>query len=334
LPDLFASPGEFARARVVDGLATLRQDLGCIREGYFKFPYDMSPQHRQWSPFFVARKGLSYLQEATRTLERASSHANTSTWLRHDSDIYPPYYLHTFHYQTDGWLSSKSAEVYETSTETMFLGRQDAMQRTTLVHIAKHLRGRELEPTRLLEVACGTGRFMTFMRDNLPSIDMTALDLSPFYLEEARRNNRYWERRFAPADGTKLGKATFVQANAEAMPFAVNSFDIVVSVYLFHELPADAQDAVVAEVARVLAPGGIFVLTDSLQLGDRPLRDEAISNFGNFAEPYYEAYIRRDLAELARTHGLEPVSKEVSSATKSLLFTKPARVDELPSKDA
>jgi hypothetical protein len=35
--------------------------------------------------------------------------------------------------QTDGWLSDASARVYEVSTETLFLGRQDAMQRQTLV---------------------------------------------------------------------------------------------------------------------------------------------------------------------------------------------------------
>ena len=38
---------------------------------------------------------------------------------------------------------------------------------------------------KVLEVAGGTGRFMTFFRDNYPEIDATLLDLSPFYLEEA-----------------------------------------------------------------------------------------------------------------------------------------------------
>jgi hypothetical protein len=46
--------------------------------------------------------------------------------------------------------------------------------------------------TRLLELACGTGRFMTFVRDNYPAMEVTGLDLSPFYLQEARKNNEYW----------------------------------------------------------------------------------------------------------------------------------------------
>lgn len=41
--------------------------------------------------------------------------------------------------QTDGWLSSRSAAVYEFSTETLFFGRQDSMQRTCLLPIADYM---------------------------------------------------------------------------------------------------------------------------------------------------------------------------------------------------
>jgi len=326
LDAMFASPNAFIRRAVRQAVETFRQDLGYIKAGYFKAPYDMSPGHRQFSPAYVADKGLRYIREAVGTLQRSADRADTGTWVDSSNDLYPPYYRHTFHYQTDGWLSSESAQVYEASTETLFLGRQDAMQRSTLVHIAKHLDGTAPggRGKKLLEIACGTGRVMTFIRDNWPAMDVTASDLSPYYLEEARKNNAYWERRFAPKDGAPaLGTASFVQANAEALPFEAGTFDIVASVYLFHELPAEAQDAVVAEAARVLAPGGFFVLTDSVQLGDLPWQDNSIDNFGNFAEPHYPAYVRRDLAELAMAHGLQPVAKEVSSATKSLSFVKP-----------
>jgi len=51
-------------------------------------------------------------------------------------------------------------------------------------------------------------------------------------------------------------------------------------VYLFHELPAEAQRAAAAEMARVVKPGGIVVLTDSVQSGDR----DAYQNLGNFGD--------------------------------------------------
>jgi hypothetical protein len=60
----------------------------------------------------------------------------------------------------------RSADVYEFSTETLFFGRQDAMQRTTLLPLAEHIRGRGLDPAmlRVAEVGCGTGRFHTFIK--------------------------------------------------------------------------------------------------------------------------------------------------------------------------
>jgi len=72
--------------------------------------------------------------------------------------------------QTDGWFSEKSASVYETSTETLFLGRQDAMQRQSLVPLHSFMQARSSlghshgEHTSMLEVACGTGRFATFVK--------------------------------------------------------------------------------------------------------------------------------------------------------------------------
>ena len=61
----------------------------------------------------------------------------------------------------------------------------------------------------------------------------------------------------------------------------------VVCVYLFHELPEAVRRRAVSEFARVLRPGGLLVLTDSVQLGDRPAWDNTIGLFSNFNEPYY-----------------------------------------------
>ena len=76
--------------------------------------------------------------------------------------------------QTDGWFSEKSASIYEASTETLFLGRQDAMQRQSLVPLHRFMQARsggrlpKGDNTKMLEVACGTGRFATFVKVLLP----------------------------------------------------------------------------------------------------------------------------------------------------------------------
>ncbi len=69
----------------------------------------------------------------------------------------------------------------------------------------------------------------------------------------------------------------------------------VTCVYLFHELPAETRRKVAAEMARVLKPGGILVLTDSVQYGDRPVWDKMLGMFSKFNEPYYMSYISEDL---------------------------------------
>ena len=220
-------------------------------------------------------------------------------------------------------MSAQSAQVYETSTETLFLGRQDAMQRLSLPPLRAVAAANGGKP-RILEVACDTGRFATFIRDNHPSAEVTCVDLSPFYLEAARENDAYWRKSRFPDKEARPRAASFVQAAAETLPFDAASFDAVVCVYLFHEMPEEARAAAAASMARVLAPGGVLVLTDSMQRGDRPSLDGRLGNFAKLNEPHYENYIDTFLPALFTASGLECERKSVSSSTKCLSFRKPA----------
>jgi ubiquinone/menaquinone biosynthesis C-methylase UbiE len=59
-----------------------------------------------------------------------------------------------------------------------------------------------------------------------------------------------------------------VQADATAMPFADGRFSSVVCFTMLHHIPSpELQDRLLAEVARVLRPGGVFAGTDSLGTG-------------------------------------------------------------------
>ena len=57
---------------------------------------------------FVAARSAAFLREAAATLRRKKDGQPEEMWL--GSPLYPPYYLATWHYQTDGWLSSASAQ--------------------------------------------------------------------------------------------------------------------------------------------------------------------------------------------------------------------------------
>lgn len=306
-----------------EALLTYYQDSEMIKEGKYAMPWDMSPGHRQFNPLFVLSRGARFIQEAAETLNRRDKGTPDEVWLR--SAFLPDYFQKTFHYQTDGWLSQWSAGVYETSTETLFIGRQDAAQRTTLVHLSNYLKGKDVKGMKSLEIASGTGRFATFVKDNYPNLRLTVSDLSPFYLQEARQNVKYWKGFRAPNSslgGVDDAGVDFLQAAAEDLPVEDGSYDIVYCIYLFHELPADVRRKVISEMARVVKPGGLVVLTDSTQLGDRDALDATIQNFGGFNEPYYLDYLNTDLGGLFEDAGLKCGLKVVSSTTKSLCFFK------------
>ena len=72
----------------------------------------------------------------------------------------------------------------------------------------------------------------------------------------------------------------------------------VLSVYLFHELPPEVRREAAKEFARVLKPGGLLILTDSVQLGDRSHMDKNLGLFGDFNEPFYRTFIAEDFGKM------------------------------------
>ena len=83
------------------------------------------------------------------------------------------------------------------------------------------------------------------------------------------------------------------------------SQDAVTCIFTFHELPREVRRAFFREFARLLRPGGRFVLIDSLQLGDEPDYDGMLQSFPhNFHEPYYASYLKEDFAAIAAGCGL------------------------------
>lgn len=225
----------------------------------------------------------------------------------------PDYFVQDFHFQTGGYLSEDSARLYDVQVETLFRGTAAAMRRAALRPIAAFLAGRDQRRAALLDVACGTGRFLRQARLAFPALRLTGLDLSAAYLEEAERHLG------------ALRPAVWLTANAEAIPLPGESQDIVTTVFLFHELPPEVRRRVAAEMARVLRPGGLMVFVDSLQMGDRPGWDGLLEAFPvRFHEPYYRHYATDDLAAMFRAAGLEPNETQLSFLSKVMTCRKPA----------
>jgi ubiquinone/menaquinone biosynthesis C-methylase UbiE len=101
-------------------------------------------------------------------------------------------------------------------------------------------------PGRLLDVACGTGIVTRRLAAVRPALRVTGADLAPAMARRA---------------ATRL-PGMILRADSRQLPFPDATFDAVTSIWLLHLLsdPADVR-AVVAECARVLRPGGVYVTT-------------------------------------------------------------------------
>ena len=230
-----------------------------------------------------------------------------------EADGLPDYYTRNFHYQTDGYLSEQSAQLYDIQVDTLFIGTSGAMRRQALPPIAAYVRGKDQRQLSLLDVACGTGRFLEQAAQAFPAMPMTGVDLSAAYIETAKENLA--NRR----------KVRLIEGNGEALPVPDASQDIVTSIFLYHELPEDVRRKVTSEVVRVLKPGGVYVLVDSLQWGDRPDYDGLLEAFPvRFHEPYYENYLGDDLEALFRASGLEGAHTALAFLSKVVVGHKRA----------
>jgi ubiquinone/menaquinone biosynthesis C-methylase UbiE len=199
-----------------------------------------------------------------------------------DLDRYPKYYTRNFHCQTDGWLSSRSAAIWDLQSDLFFLGTIPIMQRAIIVELLNALRG--VKNPSILDLGCGTGSLLTRIHQALPDAELFALDLSPFYLMEARRRLAH------------VPRASFLLENAEQIRVSPQRFDVVVSIGLFHELPRLVRRAVLSEVRRVLKPGGLFVLSDALQVEDHSLSEYFLARLYNlFHEPFLKDFMEQDL---------------------------------------
>jgi ubiquinone/menaquinone biosynthesis C-methylase UbiE len=148
------------------------------------------------------------------------------------------------------------------------------------VSSAIHAKGGDLErlvelarprgDERLLDVATGGGHTALAFAPHVREV--VASDLTPRMLAAAER--------FISEQG--VTNVAFRQADAEALPFADADFDIVTSRIAPHHFPKPRH--FVQEVARVLRPGGLFLLDDNMAPEDLEL-DAFMNRFEQWRDP-------------------------------------------------
>ncbi len=295
---------------LLDTVAAMRelfvQDWRNVQAGLYPMPIDIASELRR------AAASMQFLRDIPRVIARQKRKAHHE--VRRRSGGLPSYYRQNFHFQTDGYLSEHSAKLYDFQVEALFAGTAGAMRRRAYVPIARFLQKSRVRSPVLLDIGAGTGEFLSFVKSAQPRLKAIALDLSKPYLARARR---------ALGDYKDV---EFIAAPAEAMPLPDNSVDAAASIFLFHELPPKVRSAVAREIGRVLKPGGLFVLADTVQYGDAPEFDGLLDVFPSLLyEPYYSSYAKTDLDDLFGSVGLKRMGMDVAYLTKIATFEKPAR---------
>jgi ubiquinone/menaquinone biosynthesis C-methylase UbiE len=195
--------------------------------------------------------------------------------------------------------------------EVLFKGSANAIRRQALPPLHETFAGRDQRRLRLLDVGCGTGRFLDFVKQTWPRLPAVGLDMSEAYLVEAKAHLRRW------------CWMNLLVGKAEAIPLPDASEDAVTSIFTFHELPPEVRRLALREFARVLKRGGRLVIVDSLQLGDEPRYDGMLELFPqNFHEPYYRSYLRENFPALATSCGLRCVREVNAFVSKVMVFDK------------
>lgn len=168
-------------------------------------------------------------------------------------DFEPPEYANVhFHLQPNGYHKDPLAGFrYHYGTKVFFVGDNDKDQlHASLVnnHLPLPADGRV---SRILDLACSVGQSTTALKQRFPQAEVTGIDHSEPML------------RCAHHRAVELGiDVCFSQRLVENTGYDDNSFDIVFSFILFHEIPMRIIRETLTEVSRVLRPGGMFAVYD------------------------------------------------------------------------
>lgn len=133
------------------------------------------------------------------------------------------------------------------------------MSDTALIHDELDLLAQlvPLQGIRLIELGCGKARLASALLARYPQTEVTALEVD--------------ERQHAKNLAVPQPRLNFVQAGAQAIPFADGSFDGAMMLKTLHHVPIPLMDQALREVARVLCPSGWFYVSEPVYAG--PLND-------------------------------------------------------------
>jgi SAM-dependent methyltransferase len=180
----------------------------------------------------------------------------------------------------------------------------------------------DFRPRRIIDMGCSIGNSTLPYVDAYPDAEVHAIDVGAPML------------RYAHARAEALGKRVyFSQQNAEHTNFPDESFDLVVSHILLHEIPPPAVRKVMQESYRLLAPGGMMLHLEAPLYRHMDMYTQFIYDWetANNNEPFWSAVRDLDLVMLATEGGFaadktfekfvpSAISQNVNSGSRGTWF--------------
>lgn len=225
------------------------------------------------------------------------------------ADRIPKYILQEFHNLPNGNYSRRYTRGYITG-----------FNRVMLNHIHKAhaaMAARFARMDSVLDAGCGGGRLAGLLKAEGVT-DVWGIDPSPYLLQHA---------------ATDWPDVAFIPGVIENTGFPEQRFDGVTACFLFHELPPRYLEQAVAEIARILKPGGLLAVCEPspVQAGQGAqalLRAHGwqglyfywLARFVH--EPFLMAWHKLDLAALFARHGMTLEEDNIGMPMRHILARK------------
>jgi SAM-dependent methyltransferase len=183
-------------------------------------------------------------------------------------------------------------------------------------------------PRRILEIGCSAGAATAHYAAHFPDAEVHGVDMGAGLL------------RYAHARAESLGvPVIFHQMDAGDLAFADESFDLIISHNLLHEISGETRRAMMRETYRLLAPGGLTLHQDvPLRLETKTMVEVVEKawdvRFNN--EPYWLTYGREDVAADLTAAGFPEVRQvmlpklDAPGGWFAVVAEKPVRSDSAP----
>ena len=229
------------------------------------------PFYQIWSAFSRSAQDVMWTsvcttihRELPRMTEVAARLANapaggtceTSPDFKAPADAYAAH----IHGQPGGYMLGEESATdfvagafYESGGNAYSLGTGIGMRDSKSAAIIEFLKARypDFKPRRILDLACSSGGATVGYSAAFPEAEVYGVDVAPGLL------------RYAHLRAEAMGlKAHFRQMDAGALDFEDDSFDLVISHNMMHEVSREALGRIFSEARRVVKPGGIVVHQD------------------------------------------------------------------------